>query len=225
LQIYGTALIFCPTRSEVKKYYWKERLPQIKNITGIREGWDPCLQTLEGHVDQVWAVAFSPDGQTLASGSWDGTVRLWDATTGAWKQTLEGHVDQLWAVAFSPDGQTLASGSRNRTTVRLWDATTGAWKQTLKINTSPSFPIDSQWINTNWGALLSFSSGSPGVPNRQQQLVCATFVSKEWVNWEGQKVLWLPPDYRPECSAVYNNILVMAGHTSGQVTFLELASS
>ena len=65
------------------------------------------------------------------------TVRLWDATTGAWKQTLEGHSSSVYAVAFSPDGKVLASASDDNT-VRLWDATTGAWKQTLEGHSSGS---------------------------------------------------------------------------------------
>ncbi|MDE0638012.1 MAG: WD40 repeat domain-containing protein, partial [Candidatus Poribacteria bacterium] len=68
------------------------------------------------------SVAFSPDGQTLASGSSDYTIRLWDVATGEHKQTLQGHIDHVDSVAFSPDGQTLASGSSDGT-VLLWHVT------------------------------------------------------------------------------------------------------
>jgi WD40 repeat protein len=67
------------------------------------------------------SVAFSPDGTTLASGSADHTVRLWDTATGRQIGVpLTGHTDMVFAVAFSPDGKTLASGSVDHT-VRLWD--------------------------------------------------------------------------------------------------------
>ncbi|KAL7904347.1 Pfs, NACHT and WD domain protein [Trichoderma velutinum] len=132
LQAYGSALVFSPGLSEVKKQQWKERLVFIKDIHGLKER-DAYLQTLEGHGDAVQAIAFSPDSKTLASGSLDHTVRLWDAITGSLKQTLKGHTEGVKAIAFSPDGKTLASGSLDHT-VRLWDAKTGSLKQTLECH-------------------------------------------------------------------------------------------
>jgi WD40 repeat protein len=78
---------------------------------------------LTGHTDRVNAVAFSPDGHTLTTGSNDQTVRLWNVTDRTHPtplgQPLTSHTSFVYAVAFSPDGHTLASGSRDQT-VRLW---------------------------------------------------------------------------------------------------------
>ncbi|HZM81697.1 MAG TPA: TIR domain-containing protein [Candidatus Limnocylindrales bacterium] len=80
--------------------------------------------TLSGHTDSVGAVAFSPDGRTLATGSDDGTVILWNmngqAADRRLGQPLTGHTDSVSSVAFSPDGRTLATGSHDRTAM-LWD--------------------------------------------------------------------------------------------------------
>ena len=67
---------------------------------------------LRGHTGEVNSVAFSPDGTTLASGSDDGTIRLWNAGTGERMRTWPGHTEPVLSVAFSPDGTTLASGSK-----------------------------------------------------------------------------------------------------------------
>ena len=110
--------------------HWKERLSFIKNVGGIREGWDPCLQVLECDSSDcfvpppVKAVAFSPDGRALVSASTAGRVRLWDATTGTLKQTLQVE-GTILDVAFLPDLNVLVSDSADNT-VRLWDSTTRA---------------------------------------------------------------------------------------------------
>ena len=70
------------------------------------------------------AVAFSPDGKTLASGGWDKKIHLWDTASGNELAPLPGHNQDIWGIAFSPNGKYLATGSEDRT-ARLWDVATG----------------------------------------------------------------------------------------------------
>jgi WD40 repeat protein len=89
-------------------------------------------RTLEGHPGLVHALAFSPDGSRLASGSGDRLVRLWDARTGALLAALEGHKDSVKAVAFSPDGKTLVSRGEDGALL-VWDAESGAAKGSVAV--------------------------------------------------------------------------------------------
>ena len=81
------------------------------------------------------SVAFSPDGRTIASGSDDHTIKLWDAASGRELRTLQGHTGHVNSVAFSPDGRTIASGSGDNT-IKLWDAASGRELRTLQGHTT-----------------------------------------------------------------------------------------
>src|SRR5262249_7533433 len=82
------------------------------------------------HAGDVRSVAFSPDGQTVATASDDRSARTWSAADGAAQRTLAGHEEAVSSVAFSPDGKTLATGSPDNT-VRLWDTAKGTLLRTL----------------------------------------------------------------------------------------------
>ncbi|MFH0519576.1 trypsin-like peptidase domain-containing protein [Streptomyces sp. M41] len=91
----------------------------------------PTHRRLSGHTGEVRAVAYSPDGGTIATGGMDWSVRLWDSATRKPRARLRGHKDAVNAVAFSPNGRTLATGSADHT-VRLWNAKTGEPGRTLE---------------------------------------------------------------------------------------------
>lgn len=83
------------------------------------------LRAFLRHQGPIGAVAFSPDGRTAATGSDDGTVRLWDSATGASLERTLSHGGPVRAMAFSPDGSTLLTGSDDQK-VRVWEVATGA---------------------------------------------------------------------------------------------------
>ena len=89
------------------------------------------LYTLSGHSDWVSSLAITPDGQTLASASFDGQIKLWDVSTGELLHTLCEHLQGVLSLAITPDGQTLVSGSFDET-IKLWNLDKGEWIDTLR---------------------------------------------------------------------------------------------
>jgi WD40 repeat protein len=157
LQLYCSALVFAPEKSIVRNQFKYCIPPWIQRKPRVQANWSIALQTLEGHKDGVSFVTFSPDSKQVVSGSFDGTVRLWDAATGKALQTLEGHSSSVNSVAFSPDGNLLL---------------------TLRV-------------------------------------------SYYWVVEGKANILWLPPDYRSTCEAIWDQTVVL-GHSSGRLSFLQL---
>ena len=128
------------------------------------------------------SIAFSPNSKQVVSGSRDTIVRLWDAAIGATLQILEGHSNYVFSIAFSLDGKQIISGSRDNT-VQFWDAATGATLQTLKGYSS--------YVNS-----VAFSPDSNLLPTLR--------VSDYWVVEGEANILWLPPDYRSICEAIWD---------------------
>ncbi len=118
----------------------------------------------------VWALAFSPDGTTLAAATEAREIRLWDLQTGKERASLRGHRKTVHGVAFSFDGKLLASGSLDKT-VKLWDLSKGEELATFRGHTSAvkcvAFAPDGRtiasgsWDNT---ARLWDAAARPGPP-------------------------------------------------------------
>jgi WD40 repeat protein/serine/threonine protein kinase len=113
-----------------------------------------ALKTLRGHLGDVHSVAFSPDGQRIATGSDDRTAKVWEAASGRELLTLTGHRAWICSVAFSPDSQRIVTGSEDQT-AKVWDAASGRELLTLKGHTdtirSVAFSPDGRRIATGSG--------------------------------------------------------------------------
>ena len=114
--IYLSALAFTPPSSVISKLY-RKKFPHILGIqTGGLSNWPVLQNVMTGHNDSVKSVAFSPDGKHIVSGSYDKTICVWDAETGAMVTgPLQGHSHLVNSVAFSPDGNHIVSGYGDKT--------------------------------------------------------------------------------------------------------------
>jgi WD40 repeat protein len=161
-------------------------------VTGGRRGtariWSvdgKQLVQLRGHTGEITDVAFSPDGNRVATSSRDATARTWDATTGRSLQSFTGHRDDVNSVVFSADGRLLLTASRDHDG-RLWDVETGTVKQVLRAHygevADASFSPDGRWILTAGpAAAYLWQQGvrdpvlSPGFGGHESRFTSAVF--------------------------------------------------
>jgi WD40 repeat protein len=180
-----------------------------------------------GNTNTISSVAFSPDGQRIASASHDGTISLWNSATGeviAGPST--GHSDHVISVAFSPDGKRLTSASDDQT-IRMWDVTT--WECVLEAG-SPTGPTES-------GLSVPSSSSSDRQPitsvsqaltirvkGRTDSIEKVYFMDRVFVyrdGWmcgeEGELFLWVPQIHRAYIQR--SNTVWIAGRHYTQLDF------
>ncbi len=137
-------------RGEVNSLVWSADGAQLfaasgeNAIEGEVRQWDVATakvaRTFTGHRDMIYALALSPDGKTLATGSYDQKIKLWNVADGKERKTLSGHNGAVFAVAFRADGKLLASASADRT-VKLWDVASGDRRDTLSQPTREQFAV------------------------------------------------------------------------------------
>jgi tricorn protease-like protein len=97
---------------------------------------------------EIWFIAVSPEGKTVASGNLDGVIRLWDISSGKELLTIKGHNGHVRGIAFSPGGKMIVSGSSDRT-VKIWDASTGKEIRTISdpnMTGHMALSLDGRWV-------------------------------------------------------------------------------
>ncbi|KAL0957748.1 hypothetical protein HGRIS_001526 [Hohenbuehelia grisea] len=156
------AMLYCRRFSHVPRI-------QLENVTPKQKS----ILRLHAHIHTVTSVAFSPDGARIVSGSFDNTIRVWDASTGSpTMPPLKGHTNWVNSVAFSPDGARIVSGS-NDNTIRVWDASTGSPTMppleghTNSVNSVAFSPDGARIVsgsNDNTIRVWDASTGSPTMP-------------------------------------------------------------
>jgi WD40 repeat protein len=129
------------------------------------------LNSSYSHDGVIYALAVSPDGKSLASGSSDNKIKIWGRITGKWKRTLNGHSSAVLALVFSSDGETLISASEDKT-IRLWNIKN---PQALEILQGHSERITCLSLTANSEYLLSGSlDGKVNIWNLQDKTILKT---------------------------------------------------
>lgn len=181
-----------------------------------------------------YSVAFSPNGNMLAVGWSDHTIRLWDVATQEHSKTL-CYPEAVTYIAFSPDGRILASAVQQTEfggTWSIWicEANGDSWdSEPIEVASSIdnldrlTFWPDSQHLETGW-ALLDLKTYSVDHSHLRARPPGDVYLADDWIMRDQSRIIWLPPDLRTAGAAARDNTVVL-GHQGDQLTFLKLSSS
>lgn len=128
------ATLVCRVARSLVGWYlseWPHRRMGLVYWNNKPQAIDALQITLRGHERGVTCIAYSPDGLSLASGSIDRSIRIWNGDTGELRTELKGHSYHVNCIAFSPDGKQIASGGSDNQ-IRLWDTFTGECTRILR---------------------------------------------------------------------------------------------
>ncbi|KAE9382484.1 WD40 repeat-like protein, partial [Gymnopus androsaceus JB14] len=122
--LYISAIPFIPKESVILQPFISQMNRLLIICRGQRYSWPSQQAVLTGHTADVSSVEFSPDGKRIVSGSYDHTLRIWNAETGMIiGEPMQGHTSWVTSVVFSPDGEKIVSGSSDQT-LHIWNAET-----------------------------------------------------------------------------------------------------
>jgi WD40 repeat protein len=183
-------------------------LPILVACVGLSSAHAQAIKELRGHRAAVYAIAFRPDGERMASASFDRTIKVWDVDSGRIVRTFIGHQDKVLSLAYSADGRQLASAGLDGT-VRLWDAVTGRERACL----------------TSRNACVQ---GIAFTPDGRRLIACGEAgVAEVWKTNEGvlERTIRVEPERMPLYAAAVSpdaRLLALAG-LDGRIRLYDLA--